>query len=107
MSAIILAIVSSATETGPDAHLDAWDNEGGHQAHTSAGAESAEDTAASAEWDRLCFAEAELTKHFVEGRIGVRHNTYAHRMRYLGQDRARLQALALSDAGLALLNGKS
>ena len=93
MSAALFAVKSPATETEPDASAEAWDNEGGRQPSGSA---------PTAKRDRLHSAENKLTKDFIEGRIGIRHNTYAHRLRCLKQDRTQLHASALRDGDPAL-----
>lgn len=98
MSAALLAFKSPATEADPGPSTETWDNEGGRQAR---------DSAPMAKRDRLQSAENDLTKDFIEGRIGIRHNTYAHRLRCLRQDRAQLHASALGDNGPASLGPSS
>ena len=98
MPAALLAFKSPAPEAHPGPSAEAWDNEGGRQAR---------DPTLIAKWDRLHSAENDLTKDFIKGRIGIRHNTYAHRLRCLRQDRAQLHVSTLEDNGPASLEPSS
>jgi hypothetical protein len=47
---------------------------------------------------QVSLMEVALSNDLVEGRMGIRHNTYAHRSRVLRQQRCRLDAMRASDA---------
>lgn len=74
---------------------DSWENEGGHVA----GAKSPTPTPALSANDvetleaQVRRMEITLASDFASGRVGLHHNTYAHRSRVLLQQQAKLNAL--------------
>jgi len=99
MSETPLSANDPAAPSDLNVHLENWDNEGGHHADAHAGSADGDGSAVAMRWDRLRFSESKLTKDFVDGTIGISHNTFAHRLRYLRQDRARLRATPLLSDG--------
>jgi len=74
---------------------DNWENEGGHVAGARTGLASSVPSASGIERLEVQVRVMEITlaSDFANGRVGLHHNTYAHRSRVLHQQEAKLNAL--------------
>lgn len=74
---------------------DNWENEGGHLAGARTALQSS--TVSAKDIERLGvqvrLMECTLASDFANGRVGIRHNIYAHRSRVLRQQKAKLEDL--------------
>jgi len=77
---------------------DNWENEGGQTRGTRVLAVAAGPCAGDVERlaAQVLILETTLSTDFVNGRIGTRHNTYAHRSRVLRQQKGKLEAMRVS-----------